>query len=172
MNRFFLLGLVLLVLQSVAHAQDGNGFFSIYLVRHAEKESEAKDPSNPALSQCGELRAESITRILSDIDLEKIYSTPYERTMATALPSAEALQLEVETYNPRKLEEFSSLLIDRRQNALVVGHSNTTGVLAGLLAGQGGEAFDEEEYDRLYQVVVSGGQGQINLFHQAFHCEQ
>ena len=170
MNRFFLIGLALLGLQNVVHAQSENEIFSIYLVRHAERESDARNLADPVLTPCGELRAKSIARILSDIDLEKIYSTSYERTLRTARPSAESQHLEIEAYNPRKLVEFSALLLERRQNALVVGHSNTTGVLAGLLAGEGGENFDEEIFDRLYQVVILDGQGHINLLHQAFHC--
>jgi broad specificity phosphatase PhoE len=171
MNRLMLIGCVLLGLQSVAHAQNGGEIFTIYLARHAEKESEAKDPANPSLAPCGELRAEALANMLSDVGLEKIYSTPFERTLSTARPSADSQQLEIEIYDPRKLEEFSRLLLERRQDALVVGHSNTTGVLAGLLAGESGEAFAEDIFDRLYQVVISADQSRIYLLHQAFHCE-
>jgi broad specificity phosphatase PhoE len=171
MIRLFLIGSVLLGLQSVALAQNEVEIFSIYLVRHAEKESEAKDPGNPSLSSCGELRAQALARILSDIRLEKIYSTPFERTLSTARPSAESSHLEIEIYDPNMLEDFSRLLLNRQQDALVVGHSNTTGVLAGLLAGESQESFDEKIFDRLYQVVISGKRARINLFHQSFHCE-
>ena len=165
------IGFVLLGLQSVVHAQNEGEIFTIYLARHAEKESEAKDPSNPSLAPCGELRAESLAKMLSDVRLEKIYSTPFERTLSTARPIADSQELEIEPYDPYKLEEFSRLLLERQQDALVVGHSNTTGVLAGLLAGESGEAFDEDIFDRLYQVVISADQSRINLLHQSFHCE-
>jgi broad specificity phosphatase PhoE len=171
MNRLFLIGFVLLGLQSVAFAQSEGEIFSIYLVRHAEKETEAKDSGNPTLSSCGELRAEALAKILRDIKLENIYSTPFERTLSTARPSAESRHLEIEIYDPNMLEDFSRLLLNRQQDALVVGHSNTTGVLAGLLAGESQETFDEEIFDRLYQVVISGKHARINLFHQSFHCE-
>jgi broad specificity phosphatase PhoE len=171
MSRFFLIGLLFLAQQSVVYAQSKGEIFTIYLARHAEQQSGASDPANPPLTSCGELRAESLARILGEIKLEKIYSTSYQRTMSTALPTAEYHQLEVETYDPRKLGEFSSLLLDRKQSALVVGHSNTTGVLAGLLAGEEGEAFDEDIFDRLYQVVILAGQGHINILQQAFRCK-
>ena len=171
MNRILLIGFVLLNLQNVAFAQNEDSLFTIYLVRHAEKVTEAANPDDPTLSSCGQLRAESLATVLSDIALEKIYSTEYERTLATARPSAETHQLEIEIYDPGKLEEFSALLLKRQQSALVVGHSNTTGVLAGLLIGESGEAFDEKIYDRLYQVVILRGRGHINLLHQAFGCE-
>ena len=171
MIRILLTGLVLLGLQSVVFAQNESEIFAIYVVRHAEKESEANDPEDPSLSSCGELRAQALAKILSDIRLEKIYSTPYERTLSTARPITESRQLEIEIYDPSRLGEFSQLLLDARQDALVVGHSNTTGVLAGLLAGVSEEAFDEDIYDRLYQVAISGKQARLNLLHQSFYCE-
>ena len=155
----------------MASAQNESEIFTVYLVRHAEIESEAGDPGNPSLSSCGELRVQALARILSDIRLANIYSTRFERTLSTARPIAESKQLEIRIYDPSRLKEFSKLLLDMQQDALVVGHSNTTGVLAGLLAGVNEEAFDEGIYDRLYQVVISGKQARINLLHQSFHCE-
>ena len=155
----------------MASAQNESEIFTVYLVRHAEKESEAQDPGNPSLSSCGELRVQALARILSDIRLDNIYSTPFERTLSTARPIAESRQLEIRIYDPSRLEEFSKLLLDMQQDALVVGHSNTTGVLAGLLAGVSEDAFDEDIYDRLYQVAISGKQARVNLLHQSFYCK-
>lgn len=151
-------------------AQGSEMIFSIYLVRHAEKDVTPADPENPGLSECGESRADGLAGILADAKLEKIYSSDYERTMATARPSAEALSLETEIYDPGELEVISRMLLNRRQNALVVGHSNTTGVLAGLLAGETMEPFDEHIYDRLYQVTIFGNDARIILLHQGFSC--
>jgi len=172
MTKSMLVAIILFGLQNVAQAQNEGDIFTVYLTRHAEKESEAEDPSNPSLSPCGELRAESLAKMLSDVRLEKSYSTPFERTLGTALPSAEIQQLEIETYDPRKLEAFANLLLDRQQDVLVLGHSNTTPVLAGLLAGESAEAFAEDIFDRLYQVVISADQNRSNVLHQAFRCEQ
>ena len=152
-------------------AQNKSEIFAIYLVRHAEKEAEDNNPEDPSLSPCGELRAQALAGILSDIRLEKIYSTPFERALSTARPIAESKQLEIEIYDPSRLGEFSQMLLDARQEVLVIGHSNTTGVLAGLLAGKSQETFDEDIYDRLYQVVISGKQARLNLLHQSFRCE-
>jgi len=171
MNRFLLIAFVFLGLQNTALAQHEGEIFSIYLVRHAEKEAEAKDPGDPGLSFCGELRAQALVTILGDVSLENIYSTPFERTLKTASPIAESRQLEIKIYDPSGLKEFSKLLLDTQQDALVVGHSNTTAVLAGLLASKNEEAFDEDIYDRLYQVVISGKQARLNLLHQTFDCE-
>ena len=152
-------------------AQESEEIFSIYLVRHAEKHATPADPKNPGLSECGESRAESLARILADTKLEKVYSTDYRRTRETALPVASQLSLEVEFYDPDELATFSRTLLRQQKDTLVVGHSNTTPVLAGLLAGEELEPFDEAFYDRLYLVTVSGGQSRMTLLHQGFRCD-
>jgi broad specificity phosphatase PhoE len=145
--------------------------FTIYLARHAEKATEAREPSDPPLSACGRRRAEMLAIMLKNVELERVYSTPYVRTRDTALPAASDRGLEVEEYDPASLASFSDLLLENRQNALVIGHSDTTAVLAGLISGEAGEEFDEDEYDRLYLVTVSGDQNQLILLDQAFHCD-
>lgn len=152
-------------------AQGSEEIFSIYLVRHAEKDVTPADPENPGLSECGESRAEGLARILADAKLEKLYSTDYKRTRETAWPVARQLSLETEFYDPDELVEFSRTLLHQQKDALVVGHSNTTPVLAGLLTGELLEPFDEAFYDRLYLVTVSGGQSSITLLHQGFSCD-
>lgn len=170
MNKLLLMALLIFVAHPGVMAQDKDEFFSIYLVRHAEKEGNPADPGNPGLSACGVLRAHGLARILVDAKLEKIFSTDYERTLGTAHPVADALSLEIEIYDPGDLELTSGMLLKRQQNALVVGHSNTTPVLAGLLAGETLEPFEEHLYDRLYQVTVIGEHATITLLHQGFSC--
>jgi broad specificity phosphatase PhoE len=162
---------VLLGIQGVAHAQVDSGMFTVYLARHAEKNSVAEIPGDPKLSACGERRAEALAITLKDVELERVYSTPFQRTRDTALPVAEAHGLNIETYDPADLDRFSGVLLANKQNALVIGHSDTTAVLAGLLSGEAGEEFDEDEYDRLYLVTVAGDQNQLTLLDQAFHCD-
>lgn len=170
MIRLFIITLLIFGLSETGMTQNSEEMYSIFLVRHAEKSPESPDPADPGLSGCGELRAQALATILADVKLKKIYSTAYERTLATSRPAAESLQLEVETYDPRKLEAFALLLLDRQQDALVIGHSNTTSVLAGLLAGEQQEEFAEDIYDRLYQVMISGERTRLILLHQAFRC--
>jgi len=162
----------LLGIQNVAYSQDPDGMFTVYLARHAEKLTESENPEDPSLSACGESRAASLATLLRAVNLDRVYSTPYARTRETAGPVAASHQLEIETYDPRQLEVFSSQLLGQKQNALVIGHSNTTAVLAGLLSGEAGQPFGEDEFDRLYLVTVSGTQSQVNILDQAFMCAQ
>jgi len=173
MNFKIFITIIFLVLglQHVLSAQSRNELFTIYLVRHAEKNSTADNYLDPPLTQCGQQRAESLDSFLIDVNLDAVYSTDYLRTRNTALPTATTKELEIKLYNSNELEDFSKFLIDCKQDALVVGHSFSTGVLAGLLTDQELEPFDLSIYNRIYQVVFYKNTGRLHLFHTAFDCK-
>ena len=148
-------------------SQEGPALFTIYLVRHAEKQTAVSDPP---LTSCGKERAVSLKALLSDIPIDVVYSTDFKRTRGTAAPVADAKALEIQSYAPHALEALKETLMAKQQDALVVGHSNTTAVLAGLLIGDEMGAFDEAIYNRIYQVVVSEEQRRLHVFHTAFEC--
>jgi broad specificity phosphatase PhoE len=157
----------LFCLQMPAAAQVEEGVFTLYFVRHSEKTSESMDPE---LTVCGVERSESLNAFFDAVPLAAVYSTDYRRTWGTAQPTARSKGLEIQEYDPRTLEEVMAALIERRQDALVVGHSNTTGVLAGLFVGENIGAFDESIYNRVYQVVVTKSERRLHVLHTAFRC--
>ena len=161
---------IILTFQSCQIAKNKQ-FFTIYLVRHSEKEIPEMDRSDPPLTPCGKQRSESLSRFLSDVPIDVVYSTDYTRTRNTAFPTAKSKSLSVDLYDADALEYFSKLLIKRKQNALVVGHSNTTAVLAGIMVGEEFGEFDLDIYDRIYQVVVRKKRGRLHLLHTAFKCD-
>lgn len=161
---------MILGFQSCVDAQKDSELFTIYLVRHSEKDLTSNNHSNPPLSQCGEQRSENLSNFLRDVNLDAIYSSDYIRTQNTALPTALSKGLEISEYNHQELEDFSKLLIANKQDVLVVGHSNTTGVLAGLLVGEEIGAFDLDVYDRVYQALMYKNSGRLQLLHTAFDC--
>jgi broad specificity phosphatase PhoE len=144
--------------------------FTIYLIRHAEKNQESVNPADPELTPCGVQRAESIQAFFSSIELERVYSTELTRAKSTALPTANDKGLELNIYDSDSLADFAKHLLQRKQDALVVGHSNTTAVLAGLLVGEKLGELDLDIYDHIYQVVVSSQGSRLNLFHSNFKC--
>ena len=148
-------------------AQDGDGMFTIYLVRHAEKQPDSNDPP---LTDCGIERSESFSALFQSVTLEAIYSTDYKRTQSTALPTAMDQGLTIQSYEPDALGKIAEELIRNGQDALVVGHSNTTAVLAGLLVGEEMGSFDESIYNRVYQVVVSKDDRRLHVLHTSFDC--
>jgi phosphohistidine phosphatase SixA len=125
----------------------------VYLVRHAEKCTEPAD--NPALTPFGQERARSLARVLHDVPLDVIYSTPLNRTRDTVEPLASALGIPI-VETPIK-EGFMEALADSIRAAaasriLVSGHSNTTARMVNLLAGTDLPDLEESQYDRLFVV--------------------
>ena len=143
--------------------------YTIYLVRHAEKNTSV-DPNDPPLTLCGKERAADLETFLSNKNIKEVYSTDFKRTQSTAAPAAESNSLTVESYDAGDLQSLATKLQSRQQNALVVGHSNTTAVLAGILANKELGAFSENDYDRIYQVQFTNKIGALELLESDFKC--
>lgn len=125
---------------------------TIFLVRHAEKESGA----DPVLTEAGEARAERLGALMDEIGVDYVFSSDTRRTRATAAPTAEAEGLEVVIYDLDQMEEFAEELRGMSGTILVLGHSNTTPVLAAMLTGRDeGPVFDEADYESLFRVEIN-----------------
>lgn len=123
------------------------------LVRHAEKEYGAK----PGLTKEGLERAERLSFLLKNTELDAVYSTPTKRTRMTAAPTAAAKNLQVIPYDATLLKDFATDLkrLYKGKTALIVGHSNTTPAMANFLAGTDeNPRFSELDYTNLYVVTV------------------
>jgi broad specificity phosphatase PhoE len=134
---------------------------TMIFVRHAEKALTPVD--NPALSPDGQLRARELARQLVDADVvagvDAIYSTDYRRTVQTAQPVADALNLEINLYDPdpaRNDDVLERILkAHKGQIILVVGHSDTLpGLIADLGASKLVPPIAEFEYDNIYIVSI------------------
>ena len=126
---------------------------TVFLVRHAEKEA----GDDPVLTAEGMARAEALAQLLDQVELDAIFSTDYRRTQLTAAPIAKAKSLEVQSYNPRELPAFAEQLKAdyAGRTILVVGHSNSTPTLTGLIDGtKAHDSFDESDYKNLMVVTV------------------
>jgi phosphohistidine phosphatase SixA len=139
-------------------AQQPEEASTVYLVRHAERA--ADHPSDPTLTPAGSARAALLDRMLQDVRLVSVLSTDYRRTQLTARPVADSHGLPVETYEPRGpgLESLLERLRSTPGHHLVVGHSNTTPAVVEALGGDPVSAIEEDEYDRLYVVVLVGSE--------------
>ena len=132
---------------------------TVFLVRHVEDFDTGKDPK---LTAAGTERAEALARNLADSGIRHIHSSDYFRTRDTAAPAAALWNLKVELYDPRDLPALAEMLRRTGGSHLVVGHSNTTPAMVGLLGGDPGPGIEEAtEYDRLYIVTV-GPDGSVS----------
>ena len=129
----------------------------IFLVRHAEKTDESKDPE---LSEAGMNRSRELAQLLKDAGILHIHSTDFIRSRDTAEPLADLLGLEVELYDWDDPAAFAQSLKNQGQRHLVVGHSNTTTKLVELLGGDPGTEIEHSgEYDRLYILTIDSSGG-------------
>jgi broad specificity phosphatase PhoE len=132
---------------------------AVFVVRHAEKASNASEPSVP-LSEAGKARAQKLASLLKDAGITAVYSTDYVRTRTTAEPLAQALHEPLRIYSAKNAEgrpDAASLLETLRQSpqavVLVVGHSDTVPVLLSALGVRQKIKLGDQEYDNLFIVV-------------------
>ena len=133
------------------------------LVRHAEKQA-GKDP---VLTQDGTQRANRLASMLSSVPLTAIYSTNYQRTQLTALPTSELVAVNITDYNPSELSSFAEKLKSSpHSHSLIVGHSNTTPELVSLLGGDAGTEINEKsEFGRVYILTSKDGDMSTLVLH-------
>jgi broad specificity phosphatase PhoE len=124
----------------------------LYLVRHAEKLDNSKDPQ---LSACGVAQAQALATLLHAVELPKLYHSDYQRTRQTAAANQHGSR-QLVAYDPKNLAALQLKLTESQQNALVVGHSNTTAELATLLSKQVVPALTDTDYGRIYQLSHVG----------------
>lgn len=163
--RSLLMSLLLLgALSNCAAVKEPGDDYTLYLVRHAEKQSGGTD--DPALNEAGLTRARQLAMLLKDKGITDIWSSDYLRTRSTAAPLAAELGLEVKIYDAKNLQSIASELEQRKHTALIVGHSNTTPELASLLCACQVSEMQETEYDRLLVVSVHNGTVTLNTLVQ------
>ena len=95
----------------------------IYIVRHAEKGTEPA--YNPPLTSEGKQRAEALKELLKDKNIQAIFSTPTARTMETAKPLSNLVNVPIQIYGNDTMSVFLQKIIDLKKNVLIVAHSNT-----------------------------------------------
>jgi len=127
---------------------------TIYLVRHAEKES----GNDPALTENGNKRAGDLMRYLKDKNVQRIYVTQFRRTQMTA--DSMRLQSGIDTvhYNADEngIDLFNKIAAhgDFNKSILIIGHSNTVPDYikkAGVINYPQANILDTE-FDNLYKV--------------------
>lgn len=125
---------------------------TVILVRHAEKAFDKG--GDPELTEAGKQRSDELARVLSEVKVDKIFSTDFKRTKQTVTPLAEANDKEIEIYNPFELDNIISLIDKHKGQTLVFsGHSNTTPEILNKLVGEDRyRQLDDADYDNLYIV--------------------
>ncbi len=157
------------LLLAVAGAADAQQ--AIFLVRHAEKATEANESGVP-LSEAGAARASRLAEVLKSAGVTAVYVTDTVRARKTAEPLAKAAGLEVRIYPPNDADgkPAPGILVDRLKKeepkgiVLVVGHSNTLPEILAALGYTARVEIPSGQYDDLF-VVTPKADGPPSVVH-------
>ncbi|MBX9460101.1 MAG: histidine phosphatase family protein [Brevundimonas sp.] len=134
---------------------------TVIIVRHAEKADASADP---ILSEAGQARARALAAALSDAHPSVILTSPLQRTILTAAPTAEyhsvsseAVPLDggIQAHLANIVERVRAMPMDA--TVLIVGHSNTVPLIARALGYAEAADMPECEYDRMTRLRLEGG---------------
>lgn len=129
-----------------------------YLIRHAEKDKSNPNNKNPDLIEKGLKRAKKWSNHFKNTSLDAIYSTNYNRTIATAIPTANDKNIEITPYDPKTLNLKSFLEKTKNQTVLIVGHSNSTPLFVNkIIREEKYESIDETINNKLFIVTLTKG---------------
>jgi len=129
----------------------------IYIVRHAEKDSVGQDPN---LTPAGIQRAIDLADYMGNKKIKNIYSTNTNRTKQTAGPLSERKGLKIQVYENDTLQKFLYRILESGNNALIVGHSNTSiRMLKELSLTPGIKSIPDDDYDNLFIITLKSRSG-------------
>ena len=156
MSRIFAFLAAILLLASCSR--------TIYVVRHAER---MKAPANASgmvsndmpLSEAGKVRSFVLRDELMNKRIRHIYSTNTVRTISTADPLSQVLNVPIQIYNTKdSLDQFIEMVRNMKGNMLVVGHSNTVDDIVNKLCRETKVPGDlaDSVYDNFYIITQKG----------------
>lgn len=142
------------------------------LLRHAEKENSGTDPD---LTTAGKLRADELKRLLGNVHIDHIYTTPYNRTRQTAMPLAVSKGIVVKEYTPAATLAATQLFISNilAQNqgkvVVIVGHSNTVPEMVKVLSNNAlNVTISETQFDNIFITKNSAAAGSVFAVQKKF----
>ncbi len=161
MKKIFILFFIFFSLD--ISSQECSEFF---LVRHAEKDRSKAENNNPKLNQKGKERSLKWAEVFKNIELDKIYSTNYYRTIETVTPISKKLNLDINLYSPSKINYKNFISKNIGNKVLVVGHSNTIpGFVNGLINEKVYNQINDLNNSNLYIVTICNGVIKHNLLY-------
>ena len=130
---------------------------TVYLVRHAEKETLNPNDQDPDLTAVGLKRAEDLKTYLQNVPIDAFFSTKYKRNQKTIAPLAQGRPIQFyEAHDFADIRE--RVLTDfKGKTVLIVAHSNT---LLPLIEAFGAKKpfaqIGDNDYDNIFRLRISG----------------
>lgn len=128
---------------------------TVWIVRHAEKDTAMATRANPDLNAQGQQRAKDLATYLQLTKIALILSTDTKRTKQTAAHFTAPLEI----YNPRQLSVLPAQIMQlaKGKTILLVGHSNTVLETIEALGGKRPvNALSDDDYDYIFKVEMDG----------------
>ena len=130
-----------------------------YLIRDAEKVRVDPENKDPELNEAGQKRAIVWQEYFADLEIDKIFSTNYKRTLQTVLPFSRSSELEINIYSPSSINYEDFLATTAGDNVLIVGHSNTIpSFVNGLIKEETYPDIEDSNNSNLYIVSKCGAE--------------
>lgn len=147
--------LFIILLLFVPLVSSGQEITTYYLIRHAEKNITDLTNNNPHLIEEGKRRANRWLSVFKNIQFDIVYSTDLNRTIETAIPLVLDRGLSINKYDPNQLYNDTFKKRNTGKTVLVVGHSNTTPILANKILGKEYYSeIDESIHSNLYILQI------------------
>jgi len=149
---------------------------TVVIVRHGEKADASADP---LLSEAGQARARALAFQLADAHPSVILTSPMQRTILTAAPTAdyhsvasEAVPMEggIQAHLAAIVAKVEALPDDA--TILIVGHSNTVPLIARALGYAEAADMAECEYDRMttLHLMDGGAHAEVSRYGEPTTC--
>ena len=148
-----------LFLSIAAYGQDSG---KIFVVRHAEKQSDAVDAP---LSDKGQARAQCLGQTLKDAHITTAIITQYVRTKQTAAPTVAESKAKEKAIDAKSTDQIvkEARAAAQSGNVLIVGHSNTIPTLLPAF-GTPAVSIPDTAYDQLF-ILDSNQPKQLTILH-------
>ncbi len=150
---------------------------TVIIVRHAEKADASADP---LLSAAGQARAQALAAELADDHPSVILTSPLQRTILTAAPTADYHSVTSEAVQLNAgIQAHLAAIVAKVEAApddatiLIVGHSNTVPLIARALGYAEAADMPECEYDRLttlHLMGVGSAHGMVSRYGEPTTC--
>lgn len=132
-----------------------NNSTTIYLVRHAEKDTTNKGEDPPLIME-GYERAIRIVDLLGEVPFASIWSTPYQRNINTVQPLAKKQKLTIQHYEWYNWYEEVNQLKNESGNHLICGHGDNLIPMIVFLNGASPIAeLGHHDYSTIFKLEIT-----------------
>ena len=138
---------------------------TVWIVRHAEKDTAYVNRQDPDLTATGQQRALDLATYLQKENIIKVFSTDTKRTKQTA----KHVKAPLEIYNPKNLTGLLDLITQNAngKSVLIVGHSNTVLETIEALGGKRPlMLLTDDDYDYIFKIELEASKpAVVSFFH-------